>query len=249
LSGGKIRLFVALAFLSAAVFVRLGFWQLSRLGERRARNALVAARLESAPVDFAALPKDSAQARFRRVRLSGVPDYEHELVYAARTHKGSPGVNLLTPLRMPGSDTAVLLNRGWVYSGDGATIDALKWRDRDTTFVGYVEELPSIAGSSYANRPGVIARLSHGVVAQALPYPVAPVYVIVLSDSAVAADRIARLSAPPLDEGPHFSYALQWFAFATVALVGAGVVVKQSRSSAGAPADGRGLGDADRARR
>jgi surfeit locus 1 family protein len=227
----KLRLFVAFALISAAVFVRLGFWQLSRRQERRARNALVSARLDSTAVSVASLPRDSALARFRRVRVTGVPDYEHELVWAARTHKGSPGVNLLTPVRLPGSDTAILLNRGWVYSGDGATVDLAKWRDRDSTFVGYVEELPSVAGASYTDRPSVIARLSHDVVAKALPYPVAPVYVIVLSDSAIAADRIARLSAPPLDEGPHLSYAFQWFAFATVALVGVGIVLRQSRSS------------------
>jgi len=116
--------------------------------------------------------------------------------------------------------------------GYGATVDLAKWRDRDSTFIGYVEELPSVAGASYTDRPSVIARLSHDVVAKALPYPVAPVYVIVLSDSAIAADRIARLSAPPLDEGPHLSYAFQWFAFATVALVGVGIVLRQSRSSA-----------------
>ena len=187
--------------------------------------------MDSAAVDVLALPHDSARARFRRVRVAGVPDYDHELVYAARTHKGSPGVNLLTPVRVRGSDTAVLLDRGWVYSGDGATVDLAKWRERDSTFTGYVEELPSVAGSSYASRPNVIARLSYDVVAKALPYPVAHIYVIVLSDSAVAADRIARLSPPPLDEGPHLSYAFQWFAFATVALVGAGVVIKQARSS------------------
>jgi len=228
----KLRLFVAFALISAAVFVRLGFWQLSRRQERRARNALVSARLDSTPVSVASLPRDTALARFRRVRVIGVPDYEHELVWAARTHKGSPGINLLTPVRLPGSDTAILLNRGWVYSGDGATVDLAKWRDRDSTFIGYVEELPSVAGASYTDRPTVIARLSHDVVAKALPYPVAPVYVIVLSDSAIAADRIARLSAPPLDEGPHLSYAFQWFAFATVALVGVVIVLRQSRSSA-----------------
>ena len=228
----KLRLFVAFALISAAVFVRLGFWQLSRRQERRARNALVSARLDSTAVSVASLPRDTALARFRRVRVTGVPDYEHELVWAARTHKGSPGINLLTPVRLPGSDTAILLNRGWVYSGDGATVDLAKWRDRDSTFIGYVEELPSVAGASYTDRPSVIARLSHDVVAKALPYPVAPVYVIVLSDSAIAADRIARLSAPPLDEGPHLSYAFQWFAFATVALVGVGIVLRQSRSSA-----------------
>jgi len=228
----KLRLFVAFALISAAVFVRLGFWQLSRRQERRARNALVSARLDSTAVSVALLPRDTALARFRRVRVTGVPDYEHELVWAARTHKGSPGVNLLTPVRLPGSDTAILLNRGWVYSGDGATVDLAKWRDRDSTFIGYVEELPSVAGASYTDRPSVIARLSRDVVAKALPYPVAPIYVIVLSDSAIAADRIARLSAPPLDEGPHLSYAFQWFAFATVALVGVGIVLRQSRSSA-----------------
>jgi surfeit locus 1 family protein len=232
LSGGRLRIFVALAIISAAVFVRLGIWQLSRRQERRARNALVAARLDSVPVNAGSLPKDTSQARFRRVRVVGTPDYEHELVWAARTHKGSPGVNILTPLRLPGSDTAILLNRGWVYSGDGASVDLTKWRERDSAFVGYVEELPSVAGSSYTDRPNVIARLSHGAVAKVLPYPIAPLYVIVLSDSAIAADRVARLSAPPLDEGPHLSYAFQWFAFATVALVGVAVVLRQSRSSA-----------------
>jgi len=231
-TGWKLRLFVALAVISAAIFIRLGFWQLKRRDERRARNALVASRMDSVPVDPRALPRDTALARFRRVRVTGVPDYEHELVYAARTRRGSPGVNLLTPIKLPGSDTAIILDRGWVYSGDGATVDLAKWRDPDSVFVGYVEELPSVAGSSYTNRPTIIARLSHDVVAKVLPYPIAPVYVIVLNDSVDAADRVARLSAPPLDEGPHLSYAFQWFAFACVALVGAGIVIRQARSSA-----------------
>jgi surfeit locus 1 family protein len=233
LSGAKLRLFVALAVLSAAIFIRLGIWQLHRLDERRARNALVISRLDSAAVDPRALPKDTALARFRLVRVVGVPDYEHELIYAARTHNGSPGVNLLTPVRLAGTDTAVLLDRGWVYSGDGASVDQAKWHERDSTFIGYAEELPGVGGTTYATRPKIIARLSHPVVAKALPYPILPMYVVVISDSAIAADRVARLGVPPLDEGPHFNYALQWFAFAVVSLVGAGVVVKQARSSAG----------------
>jgi surfeit locus 1 family protein len=239
LTGWKLRLFVAFAVLAAAIFVRLGVWQLSRRDERKARNALVAARLSSPAVDVAALPKDSVSARFRRVRISGTPDYDHELVYAARTHRGSPGVNLLTPVKVPGSDSAILLDRGWVYSGDGATVDQAKWRDRDSTFVGYVEELPSAGGATYTNRPSVIARLSYDVVAKALPYPVLPIYVVVLSDSAESGDRIVRLSAPPLDEGPHLNYAFQWFAFAAIALIGAGIVIKQARSFASTQSGGR----------
>jgi cytochrome oxidase assembly protein ShyY1 len=116
-----------------------------------------------------------------------------------------------------------------VYAPDGATVDEAKWRDRDTTFVGYAEEFPSVKGSSYSGKPRVIAHLGYATVASALPYPISPIYVVALGDSAIAADRVARLSIPPLDEGPHFSYALQWFAFAVVALVGAGIVIRQAR--------------------
>ena len=232
MNGFRLKIFVALAILSAALFVRLGFWQLHRLGERRARNALVVTRLDSAELDARRIPRDTALVRFRRIRVSGTPDYDHELIYAARNYNGSPGVNLLTPVRIAGTDTAILVNRGWVYAPDGATVDEAKWRDRDSTFVGYAEELPSVKGASYSGRPRVIARLGFATVAAALPYPVSPVYVVVLGDSAIAADRIARLSVPPLDEGPHLSYAIQWFAFAVVALVGAGIVIRQSRASA-----------------
>ena len=233
--GSRVKVFVVIAVLLAALFVRLGLWQLDRRHERQARNALITARLDSAEVDVAALPRDSATARFRRVRVTGIADYEHELIYAARSYRGSPGVNFLTPIRIAGKDTAVIVNRGWVYAPDGVTVDEAKWRERDSTFTGYVEELPSTAGASYATRPRVIARLSYDAVAKAVPYPVARVYVVVLGDSAIAPDRLARLTVPPLGEGPHLNYAIQWFAFALIALAGAGVVVKQSREDPSRP--------------
>jgi surfeit locus 1 family protein len=225
----KLRLFVGAAILSAALFVRLGIWQLHRREERRARNAMIAARLDSAEVDVTALPRDTARVRFRRVRVRGIADYEHELVWAARSYKGSPGVNLLTPVRVPGRDTAIIVDRGWVYTPDGATVDLAKWHDRDSVFSGFVEDLPARGGASYASRPRVIARLAYDVVGRSLPYPVSPFYVVALGDSTIAPDRLARLRVPALDEGPHLSYAIQWFSFAIIALVGAAVVIRQPR--------------------
>jgi surfeit locus 1 family protein len=231
----KLKTFVLFALVIAAICVRLGFWQLHRLQERKARNALLSARLSAPPIDVRELPRDTAEARYRRVRVTGVPDYEHELIYAARTRLGSPGVNVFTPVRIPGSDTAVIVNRGWVYAPDGSTIDHARWRDRDSTFVGYAAEFPSTGGGTFANKPTVLTRLSYDVVSKAVPYPVSPTYVIALDDgedTTNAANRIARLPAPALDDGPHLSYAIQWFGFATVALVGAVVVVRQSRGNA-----------------
>ncbi|MGH9884626.1 MAG: SURF1 family protein, partial [bacterium] len=205
MNAARLRIFVVFAVLAAAACVRLGFWQLRRLDERKARNALIESRLAAPPVDAAALPRDTAEARFRRVRVAGTIDYAHELIHAARTRRGSPGVHIFTPVRLAGRDTAILVNRGWVYSPDGSTVDLEKWHDRDTVFVGYAVELPPTGGSTYTNRPTVLAHLAYDVVARALPYPVSPIYVVALDagDSSSAADRIARLPVPALDNGPH----------------------------------------------
>jgi len=224
----RLALFVTLAVVLAAICVRLGFWQVSRLHQRQARNALVRSRLDSAEVDVAGLPSDST-ARFRRVRVTGTPDYEHQLIWPARVHNGSPGVNFLTPYRIPGRDSAVLVDRGWIYAPDGATVEADRWRDTATTLAGFVELYPDQKGATFSSRPQVISRLSYDVVAKSLPYPISHRYVAMIGDSVMAPDRIARLTLPPLDEGPHFSYAIQWFSFALVALIGAGYVVSRSR--------------------
>jgi surfeit locus 1 family protein len=237
LKGLRLWLFVALAVVMAAGCARLGVWQISRLHQRRERNALVISRLDSSAVDFAALPRDTTLARFRRAHVAGTPDYAHELLYAARSHAGSPGVYLLTPVRIAGRDTAVLVNRGWVYAPDGATVDQARWHEADTTFDGFVENIPAAKGNAFASRPNVISRLGYDVVSRALPYPVSPTYLVMLGDSVMRADKIARLTVPPLDEGPHMSYAIQWFAFAAVALVGAAVVIRQSRGAPGARDD------------
>src|SRR5882672_6014350 len=98
----RTMVFVVLAIIVAGVFARLGFWQLSRLSERRARNAHLAARLESSAVPFWTLEGDSAARHYRRVTLVGTPDFAHEFYYIDRSHQGSPGVYVLTPVHVPG---------------------------------------------------------------------------------------------------------------------------------------------------
>lgn len=231
----RLRIFVLFAAVSAAVCVRLGIWQLHRRSERRAQNAATAARMREAERDASTLPfTDTTGVRFRRLRVTGVPDYDHELILAARSHKGSPGVNLLTPVRIAGRDTAVLVNRGWVYAPDGATIDAQRFRERDSVFVGYADVFPSPTGRAYANKPNILARLGADAAARAIPYPIALFYVVALGDSTGGTDRPARLTSPPLDEGPHTSYAVQWFSFAAIAVAGAAFVIKQARDARGA---------------
>ena len=66
-----------------------------------------------------------------------------------------------------------------------------------------------------------------------LPYPVSPLYLVatVADTTKPVRERVARLPAPTLDEGPHLSYAIQWFAFAAIALIGGATVAVRERRS------------------
>jgi surfeit locus 1 family protein len=221
----KIAAFVALAVVLAVLFVGLGFWQLDRLDQRRARNAAVASRLEAPVVAFDQL-RDSAS--FRRAIIEGSPDSENEIVLTGRSRRGSPGVYILTPMRRATNDTIVIVIRGWVYAPDAATVDLSRWREQRSVYTGYVASLPMGTKTNEGRTTGRKLRtLTLEGVTRLLPYPVASLYVV--SQDSAGGTAPARLSMPPVDDGPHLSYAIQWFAFAAIALVGAGIVAFRAR--------------------
>jgi surfeit locus 1 family protein len=222
----KLLAFVSLAVVLGLVFVRLGFWQLERRHERRAANARVTAQLARDPVPLATLPADSS-ALDRRATVRGTPDYDHEFVVTGRSRRGSPGVHIFTPIRVYGSDTAVLVNRGWVYSPDAATVSLGRWRETQTTYSGYTEMLSGAEGAFVRGRG--LRPLTRDGVRALVPYPVSPVYLVARDSGHTGAP--ARLDIPVLSDGPHLSYAIQWFAFAAIALVGAAFVVHRGRLS------------------
>jgi surfeit locus 1 family protein len=201
----------------------LGFWQLRRLAQRRAQNAEVIARLADRAVPVRELTHDSAALHYRRVLLHGSYDYAHELKITDRTRNGSPGVNVITPLRIAGTDTAVLINRGWLYAPDGATVDLSRWRESDSlSGSGYARPLfkPFPGSAAVPGRPDTFRWLDLGALQTRVPYPVFP-FVIVLDGSIAGGGRVPpRIPPPPLDEGPHRSYAIQWFSFSIIAVVG-----------------------------
>lgn len=229
----RTLIFVLFAVAASAVFVRLGFWQLHRLDQRRAQNAVLAQRLAQPTADVSDLRTDST-VRYRRARAVGLPDYAHELVLTNRSHDGSPGVNLLTPVRIAGRDTALLVDRGWVYAPDGTTVDLAHWHESDSTFMGYLDVIPARAGrgaASLRRSPRLLRRFDRPALASVLPYPVLPVFLVALVPDSTrpVPQQVARIGIPPMDEGPHLSYAIQWFAFASIALGGTGIVLARGR--------------------
>jgi surfeit locus 1 family protein len=234
--------FVVLSIVGAAIFTRLGIWQLSRLHQRQRLNAEMLSRLTAAPVAIDSMTGSADSLRYRRARISGTPDYAHEALLVQRTHEGSPGVYLVTPVITPGSDSATIVIRGWVYTPDGVRTDQQRWHEGDRLTVnGYLDQLPTDGSAdTIRGQPAAVRRLQRDDLARRAGRPVRTMYLWATGDSAHSgadaavtpvAERQApaRFTLPVLDEGPHRSYAIQWFAFAIIALVGAVIVVRNDR--------------------
>ncbi len=232
-----ILIIVALAL--ATLFVRLGLWQLSRRAERATVNAARESRGSQATLDWTAVgsvPRDTSGAMWRTVRVAGRYDREHEIVLRGRSFEGRPGVEVLTPLMV--GDAAILVLRGWLPAADGLRPDlAAGWPSEwgDATRVEVVGTLiPPTPGRAvnplsleYGGREHlVIVGPDLDIIAERLPYALLPYIVRLDRDNREA----AVLEQPPDVEpnlGNHFSYAVQWFAFAAISIVGTGILLRK----------------------
>src|SRR5204862_4465353 len=129
------------AVLIAVVCVGMGIWQVKRLGQRRARNAVVAARWALPPLALGTGSVAADSARQRRVTARGVYDFSAERTWPGRSFQGTPGVALITPLRLA-AGAAVLVDRGWAPSPDAFHVDHTLYREPDTATVTGIALIP-----------------------------------------------------------------------------------------------------------
>lgn len=232
-------------FVVAAVCVRLGFWQLDRRDQRLERNAAAAVRMAEPMLSLTVAPSDTTGLPYRRAAVEGEYDNDRVIVLAGRSRAGVPGVHLFTPLRMDGG--SLLVNRGWLPSRDAATIDpgAVVRRGRvrvEGLFLPFPEVENPATGGGFRT---TWFRLDGQAIRDQFPYPVAPVYLLRqrpgeaggTAGRGEASGDPVTLDPPDLSAGPHLSYAVQWFSFALIFVVGwAALVVRRSQADAGGPA-------------
>lgn len=205
--------------LVALLCGRLGIWQLDRLGERRARNAIAESHLALPPVRLIE-PTVPDSLHYRRVDLSGVFDFERQIVVVARSYQGVPGVYVVTPLVL-GDRTAALVERGWVPSPDGRTVDLEPIGEPDSARVEGVLLVTNRDDrlASGAGWPLYVRSASPSQLADRLPYSLVPL-VVRRTGGTPAAEGLRAIPLPQFTNGPHLSYAVQWFTFGLIALVG-----------------------------
>jgi len=220
----------------AILFVSLGLWQLRRLDERRDSNALISQRL-TAPAEPLATVLDEAGAdpaelTYRRVVVDGRYVPAEEVLLSPRSDNEEPGHHVVTPLVTAGG-RAVLIDRGWVpFALDEPPVSQAAPPPGEVRVEGIV--MPDQTANRFGSRSGTdeqVDYLSVVDVARLQPQVGEPLYrfYVQLGRQQPSAGALPRTPEPlDLDEGPHLSYALQWFSFTLIGLVGYPLLIRKS---------------------
>ena len=227
--------FHLLVVLGVAFMIWAAFWQLDRLDERTAFNAVVEARIDlpAVPLDeLLATATDPADLEWRQVTVTGA-FRPQQIVWFNRSQDGLVGDNILAALDPDPSaeqtSPVIIVNRGFVMLGT----------DGDAVPTGDIDILGRIRVPMERQR-GELTDADDGPVLEVrridleqldaqIDGDVGPFYIdLIGSIPNVTGGDPAPVPAPTLDDGPHFSYAVQWFIFATAVLVGWVLAVRRS---------------------
>ncbi|MCY3601262.1 MAG: SURF1 family protein [Gemmatimonadetes bacterium] len=243
-------LLCAVALALGALFIRLGFWQLDRHGERSAGVRTRAERADAPRLEWLGpgdVPPDTAGLIGRRARLAGRWDRAGEIILRSRTLDGRAGAEVLTPFRVGGdAEQVVMVLRGWLPAPDGLRPDlASGWTDSPEGASGpRGEAQPSatVEGVFVSSRDGrggqplqpeiagtphlAIAGLDLALIREETALDPTPHVLRANDPSPGGVLRPAR--ALETDAGPHLSYAIQWFAFAVIGLGGTAILLRSS---------------------
>jgi len=230
-SGVPWKRWVALLVLVVCLviaFVNLGQWQLRRLDERRGDNAIVVAHEDAAVRPYEAVfdhPIVDAD-EWQRVSVTGTFLPEHQLVVRYRSNVGTVGYEVVVPLRATDGRT-VLINRGFIKRPAGQDFPAsvAPPPTGQVSIVGHVRRNEQGRDTAITPAGGSVMLINSDAIAAASGLTLVNGSIGVL-EMTPAQQGFEPVATPPLDEGPHLSYALQWFTFSLIALVGLIVFVR-----------------------
>jgi len=248
LVSGRWLLASVLVLAAVAVMVRLGIWQLDRLEWRLAFNARVQAQMSAEPLvlDENALDLDLYSMEYRQVIVTGTYLPEEEIVLRNQVWDGEfgseLGVALFTPLLMEGTNTAILVERGWIpqananqknraiYRENGLVTLAGRLRRAETDFNLNQWLHPDPALAANQARLDAWNNLDLERIAIQMETPLLPVYLQLSPDGEQTNPPYATQPSLDLSEGPHLGYAIQWFIFASLLLVGYPMYVQRQEA-------------------
>ncbi|WP_420175666.1 SURF1 family protein [Luteococcus sp. OSA5] len=221
---------VVFVVLLGSLFIRLGEWQMHRLDWRRGENARITnyQKQPVKPYEEVFSGPVGHEDQWQRVRVKGTYDAKHQIQALYRNQNDQAGSEVFTPLKAT-DGRYVLVNRGFLPREQGgsevATLPAPPTGVVEVT--GYVRRSENGKPQAMTPQDGLLVRLVNAEeLSKTLPYTLADGYIGLTESKPAQSGGLLPMTTPELDEGPHLSYALQWFAFTVIAVGGVFVLIR-----------------------
>jgi cytochrome oxidase assembly protein ShyY1 len=213
-------------------FVTAGFWQIARNNEAKDKLAQERADFAQPAPDVGSVDVEQGAPTNERVSATGRFDAAHQALLRNRSRGDALGYDVLTPLRLDGGG-AVVVDRGWV------SLDAVANGIGDAavptgtvTVRGVLQRATRLREGEAVKQEGGLAslpRVDTDHLGQQTGYALLPAYLEAQYQSPAPAAGAPALPEPKkTSQVNHISYALQWFAFALIAVIGWPIVLRRS---------------------
>lgn len=222
--------FHLLVAVVVVVMINLAFWQLRRLDQRQQFNTQVRANANRPIASFdelgSAITQPSA-IEWRRVRVTGHYVADNQFLVVNRSQNGDTGRNVVDALQL-GDGSLLVVNRGFVRSADD--VPAAPQGSIEVTGRLRVSEQRKTGqpADDGVDELTEIRRIDLDVLSKQFNETMLPIYIERLESTPQDATPLQPILAPTLDEGPHLSYAIQWFVFSICVTVGWVLAVRRS---------------------
>jgi surfeit locus 1 family protein len=211
------------AACALALLLYLGFWQLGKAERLSAELTQRSERATLGPFAIDSTLVDPRLLQGARVSVRGRFEPQDQFFVDNRQENGKPGVYVVTPFKIEGSDTRILVNRGWAGWGQGRQVLPPVPVVDGVVEVNGLADVPSsknffLMPEHEQSLPRLWSRLDIKRFTAEHNYPVQPM--VVLQTDTVRHDGLVRNWQPPEDRvAKHQSYAYQWFSMALALLV------------------------------
>ena len=203
------------------LFLALGLWQLDRAKQKRSLAASLEMRRKLPALQLSGQIPDVAQLEYRKVIAEGSLLDERTVLIENRKHLGSSGFHVITPLRTA-TGKIVLVNRGWIAAQGHHQAPAIPAAKSHGVVSGEVRvpqppalqlQLEDVQAQQPPRWP--FLTLEHYAAwsgLEILPF-------VILQEQDAASGFIRQWPEPRTSDAMHIGYAVQWFAFALIALL------------------------------
>lgn len=202
------------------LFIELGYWQLSRANEKNEQQARLEQRSEQPAVTLPSAPVKLEEFQYRQVVIRGEYLQNKTILLDNKIYKGLAGYHVLTPIRIANSSMHVLINRGWIATGNDRTVlpDVPKVQEEVTVTGVVVSPEQKMLELSKQPATGIVwENLDLKHYQETTGLNLQPI--LVLQNNKLDDGLIRQWDRPDSGAERNLGYAVQWFSLAATVII------------------------------